>query len=259
MLSEPLEQLDFGPFTHPPSITWHGPWFKKMLDDLDKSLKAFKDRRILVISWLLTIGIGIFGNLASSALLDGFGPPRWDLAAAFLMVTGIFGLILLWYFPPRFEHLIQVWYGQEASNANLELFKRFKFLGPSGDSPIERKLDDFMRIYNALMVRDELGKMKPSVIRIRDATYAPDGYELWLTVELRERFAWLSRKIEDKIASETGHLCQRCATTIMPFAWIDEKTSEESLSQFNDALKRLNLKALKEKIRKQILEIKEWQ
>ena len=55
LLSKPLMELDFGPFTHPFAVTWARNWQRKMITHLDVSIKSFEDRRILVISWILAV------------------------------------------------------------------------------------------------------------------------------------------------------------------------------------------------------------
>lgn len=219
-----------------------------MIDDLNDSIRNFKERRFLIISWLLTIVIGITGNITASAMLGWIESPTWDIAIFFLLLTIMFGGILLIYFSPRFKHVIKIFYGTEVVDAMLELFKLFKFPDP------QDRLSDFMKIYNALMVRDFLREIKPKTIKIKKVLILDYSFELWLFIE-SSILSFLDLKIEEKISEEVDIICDRFGSTILPLKLIDEKTTEKQLQTFYEALNKLNPEYVENELINQIIRI----
>jgi len=247
LLGRPLRKLDFGPFTHPFSVTWAQNWRTKMIAHLETSIKSFEERRMLVISWMLAVLVGIFGNLFASSLFGSIEYSSWTLALAFLVAVIAFAGLLFWFFPPAFEHSFQVFYGRNAFDVRLTLFKKFGLLEN------EDKLGDFLRIYHMLLVRDCLRKHPPQLTKIADVILDKYGYETWVTVRLRSKISWLRRSVRKRLWDELGLLCDAFATTVLPISHLDQDTPKEQVNAFDAALGRMDFQDLKSKIRQQIL------
>jgi hypothetical protein len=247
ILDKPLRELDFGPFTHPFSVTWAGDWHREMITHLAASIKSFEERRILVISFLLTVLIGIFGNLFASSLFGRIEYSSWPPALFFLVATVCSAGLLFLYFPPAFEHSFQIFYGRNAVDVRQPLFQKFGFLEN------DDKLADFFRIHHLLLVRDCLRKHAPQLCKVTDVIVDKFGYETWVTVHLRSKTSWLRESIRKKLWDELGLLCDAFGTTILPISYLDQDTPRERVRTFDESLGRMDLQDLQSKVRQQIL------
>jgi hypothetical protein len=257
LLTEPLVDLDFGPFKHPKVPTWKGTWHREMVKHLGDSIRRYRERRILTVSWILAALIGVFGNLFASSL---FGRPEYGngfFAGLFLAAALASVLVLFIYFPPAFTHTFQVFYGKDASDAKMKLFEAFEQKTGAllqSFSELDGKIDEFLRVYNLLLIRDCLRAHPLIVTRVTEARNPEVGFESWVTVGARSRFAWMARKIEQQLWNELGLVCELFATTIVPIgpAYVDEKTPLESVQKFDLALSSIDFDELKPRIVKQI-------
>lgn len=247
LLTKPLDELDFGPFTHPITVTWARKWYLQMLKHLEFSIKTFRDRRMLVISWLLAVLVGVFGNLFASSLFGRIECSSWQFALIFLAATSLVAASLFWFFPPRFEHTFQVWFGREATYAYQKLSKEFGRLLSHDD------LHDFFRVYNLLLVRDCLREHSTRLTKVIDVKVPEYGYEIWVTVQLRRKGSWLRRSVEKDLVEELGLVCELFATTVGPIRWIDEGTPIEQVKTFHSALKSIRFDNVVREVREQIL------
>jgi hypothetical protein len=218
-----------------------------MITHLDASIKSFEDRRILVISWILAVLVGIFGNLFASSLFGGIGRSSWALALAFLVAMIGFAGLLFRFFPPAFEHSFQVFYGRNAFDVKLALHKKFGLLRNHD------KLDDFPRIYHLLLVRDYLRKHPPKLTKVTDVIVDKFGYETWVTVRLRSNTSWLRKSVRKQLWSELGLLCDAFAPTTLPIPHLDQDTPREQVNAFDEVLGRIDVQDLKSRVRQQIL------
>jgi hypothetical protein len=247
LLGKPLREMDLGPFPHPFSVTWAGDWHREMITHLAASIKSFEERRILVISFLLAVLVGVFGNLFASSLFGRIEYSSWPPALAFLVGAICSAGLLFLYFPPAFEHSFQVFYGRNASDVRLALHKEFGFLEN------DDKLADFLRIYHLLLVRDCLRKHPPQLCKVTDVIVDKFGYETWVTVRFRSKASWLREPIRKQLWDELGLLCDAFATTILPISHLDQGTPREQVNAFDAALGRMNVQDLKSKVTQQIL------
>jgi len=248
LLTEPLAELDFGPFTHP-GVTYDKVWFDRMIKHLDESIKEFRERRILIISWVLAILFGIFGNLFASALFGRFEYSSWGFAFAFFIAACASASLLFWFFPPEFKHSFQVWFGEEATVGEHKLVEKFGVLDNHD------RLEDFFRIYHSLMIRDCLKEHQLRLTKVTDVEIPEYGYETWVKVRLGSTStAWLRKSVEKQLLDELGPLCEAFATTTLPFCWIDESTPKEQVKAFDLALANIRFENVRAKLRRQILE-----
>jgi len=219
-----------------------------MIEHLEVSIKQFRERRMLIIPWLLALLFGIFANLFASALFGEFEYSNWGFALVFLIISCFFAGLVFWFFPPKFEHVFQVWFGEAALEGKLKLFKRF------GTLENQDKLEDFFRVYHSLMVRDILKEHHMRLTKVIDVKIAEYGYETWIFVRLDPKVSWLQRSLEEKVRDELILLCEAFATTIQPFLWIDEGTPTEQVKAFDIALQNIRFENTKAKVQQQIIE-----
>jgi hypothetical protein len=258
ILTKALVELDFGPYKHPlPMTTYQGLWYKAMWKHLDDTIKRFRERRILVISWILAACIGVFGNLFASSL---YGRPQYETpgyGVAFLAAAIIAASMLLVYFPPAFQHTFQIFFGREAFDAKLKIFKELqqkRNIELHSNSTFDDKLGDFLRVYNLLLVRDVLRQHPLRTTKVADIRNPQFDFESWVTVKPRSRFAWIKRDIETELWKELGLVCELFATTIVPIGpgWIDENTADERIRKFDSALLSIDFDKLKDRVVGQI-------
>jgi hypothetical protein len=247
LLNKSLRELDFGPFTHPFTVTWTSDWHREMMAHLGVSIKSFEERRMLVISFLLAVLVGVFGNLFASSLFGKIEYSNWVPALTFLVATVCSAGLLLRYFPPAFEHSFQIFYGKNAVDVQTSLFKKFGLLKN------EDRLPDFLRIHHLLLVRDCLRKHPPHLCNVTDVIVDKFGYETWVTVRLRSKASWLRKPIRKQLWDELGLLCDAFATTILPVSHLDEGTPREQVNAFDVALGRMDVQDVKSKVRQQIV------
>ncbi len=255
LLDKPLDQIDLGPFIYPIFPDKDLALGEDLLESCKKSLEDFKSRRVLVISWLLAISIGITGNISASAFIGGIQGPRYDLGILFLIITIGVGLVLIWYFPPNFTHVISIQYEETVEKVRNELHDHFE--GRVHAYGIEWGLwFKFLRIYNALLIRDYLRRSKLKTVKIKRVLISSMGFAVWLDVGARGKLSWLSRHIESRLLEELVDLCYDITMCVTALLSINLGSSDEKLSTFLEALHNLKFEHLMVTITRQITQIK---
>jgi hypothetical protein len=227
-----------------------------MIKHLEASIRKFEDRRILIISWLLAALIGVFGNLFASSVFGGIGNPSWGFAIIFLVASCLAAGALIYFFPPMFEHSFQVWFGEDATQAEKQLTELLnKHFAGKKTFELHNVFDlgDFFRIYNLILVKDCLMEHPARLTKVVEVMTPEHSYETWVTVRLRGKFSWLRRSIRKELWDELGLFCDVFATTTVPLRWVDDQASEEQIRVFDSALGSIRFDNIKASLRQQIL------
>ncbi len=230
-------------------MTWHRKRYDQLFDQIEVSLDKFHHRRVLLVSWVLTVSVGIFGNMFGSAIFGTLEQSSLPFALPFLIASLFSAGLLFWFFSPNFEHEFPIWYGDEASDTILNMDEKF---GPMQN---EDKLDAFFRVHHLLLLRDSLHEWRERkrLTRITDVAVVKQGYQTWITVRLGSSTAWLRKSIEKELRQELELLCRVFATTILPIRWFDETTPIQQVKDFDNALSVIDFERVGNRIVEQIL------
>jgi len=247
LLTKAIQKLDLGPFTHASEPDEDAKCFRDLYNAVKASIKPFHEWRRLAISWLLAVLVGVFGNLFASALFGRVEYSNWVLALVLLCATSVAAALFLWLFPLNFQHTFLIVFDKQAADAIAKIgrFSTFKQ---------ENNLDNFLRVYHLLLVRDCVRQLHLRMIKIIDVMNAMQEFETWITVELQGRAVWIRRNVERDLKEELLTLCEGFAMTTSPLLSIDDSTPSEQVRAFRFALGRIGFDRTMDKIRWDILQ-----
>jgi len=233
LLTEPLAKLNLGPFTYGPETDRDPEGYDDLTRNIEASIKALRDWRLLAISWLLAVMLGVFGNLFSSALFGKIEPSGWALALVFLIATFVAAGLFLWVFPYEFRYCFPISFDKQASQAISRVRK-------SGLQDRRADIKNFIRIYHLLLIRDCLRDTPRRFTRVTHAGVFFYGFGTDVTVRLCGRIAWIRRNIEVDLRNEIYELCDAFAGAATRLKSIDQSPSVHEVKSFEAALRRID-------------------
>jgi hypothetical protein len=248
LLTEPLSKLNLGPFTYGSETNRDPECYQDLTRNLEASIRALRDWRRLVISWLLAVLLGVFGNLFASALFGKIEPSGWALALVFLIATFVSAGLFLWVFPYEFRYHFPISFDKQASQAISTVRK-------SGLQSRRTDIKNFIHIYHLLLIRDCLRTTPRRFTRVTDTGVAFDGFETDVTVELHGRAPWIKRNIEADLEDEIYALCDTFARAATRLKLLDRSASAQQVKSFEAALRRIDFENVAQKTTWNMLEL----
>ena len=231
VLSKPIIQVDTWPFS--PYYKLKNPqrlgkpaepiekiqdWYRPQFQDLSRMKEGLSEKRLLGVSWLLAVSIGVVTNLLAIAITGQLSVPSTGrgIGMTILLADGVFALGILYfvYFPASLEYPITALIFPQSFIGNTPEIDQGQIDGVVGTTySIEFKniMQDWAKIVTLCTLRDAIKKTKLKTLRVIALEDADPLFVLLLDIR-REREFFFDFSLVKKARVEIQTLLQNLLT-----------------------------------------------